>query len=307
MASETVERLQTGKWKGLEFDFISLDDDHSFELDILRFPNRHGAAVRQRASNELRIDVAALFFEDAWPTKLDDFLRVTYEGAIGELVHPVFGRLTAAVERMRIRHDAEDAIDAAAVQISFVEHRDEAVGPFEQQTTAAAHGAAARSWADKIVAFAGTFKTVLATLEDPSLALQEVPTDALDAALAIRSCADALDQSSITVLDVQTQVNGASAKCDAIVQVIANYETPEARDLGYALIGGADALAAMGTSIIEAKPPLQILEVVADTNILALAHGLYGDSSRADELMTLNTFDDPMAIPRGFRLRHYAA
>ena len=59
-------------------------------------------------------------------------------------------------------------------------------------------------------------------------------------------------------------------------------------------------------AIAEAKPPLIEIEVTEDIPLLLWAHQRYGTSSRAEEILQLNSIPDPVRIPAGTRLRVYA-
>jgi hypothetical protein len=65
----------------------------------------------------------------------------------------------------------------------------------------------------------------------------------------------------------------------------------------------SSAVKDLGQDLVEARPPLSAQKVVADTNLLSLAHDLGED---AEELLTLNSFPDPTDIKAGFEVLRYA-
>ncbi|HLY95206.1 MAG TPA: DNA circularization N-terminal domain-containing protein [Gaiellaceae bacterium] len=151
MAGATWEEiLQTGSWKGVRFDFVSVRDEHARELDRREYPGRPGQEIEDRTRKGLTISVRAVFVEEDYPDQLNAVLKAVDEGGIGELVHPVFGTMQAAVQSAIVTHDADDSLDAAMVDIIFAEHSTNAIGPFETSESLAALASATRAACDDV-------------------------------------------------------------------------------------------------------------------------------------------------------------
>ncbi len=111
----------------------------------------------------------------------------------------------------------------------------------------------------------------------------------------------------LSVADVQSRVNSVLSELNGVSNMIDNYTALPTYTLGANVNALAAALGRLGSSIIEAKPPLITDTVAADAPLLTLAHAWYGDSSRAAELAQLNPIADPLLVPLGTTLRRYAA
>jgi prophage DNA circulation protein len=295
--------LQVGKFDGVEFDFVSTKDEHSNELDQQKFPNKPGTFIAPRSRNGIRFSVLAIFIEDDYPDKMDELIeKLDNGGAPKEFVHPVFGSFKAACERFTVTHDIEDCADSATLEISFAEHTEDGSGTKAIRATTPARANAVRSAAAEVLTALSAFQEATEAPNNNAYVLQV--TGAINAAESIAESLEATGD-EISSLEVQAQTNAALAVIEEAVDAGADYDSTEAYDLGQSVLVMSSAVSTMANELIDAKPPLQERAVVADTNLLALAHDFYGDSTRADELLTLNSFPDPSLIPAGFKVLAY--
>lgn len=288
--------LQVGKYGGVTFDFVSTRDEHSNDLDVQKFPNKPGQRIQARARNGVRIDVMAIFIEDDYPATMNKLIKQLDDGGVPkELVHPVFGTLQAACSRFTVNHDIEDAADSATVQISFEEHTDDNGLTQATDTTPARANAVRSAAADVLVA--------LSAFSAASESLQSEITSAMSSVSAI---ADTLESTgeSLSVLQIQASVNGVLALVESPIEQVKDYDSTEKYELAAALLVSASTLSDFANDLIQARPPLSVFAVAADTNLLALAFDLGQDP---DELLALNSIPDPSLIPAGFKLSAYAA
>jgi prophage DNA circulation protein len=296
--------LQVGSFDGVTFDFVSARDEGSNTLDAQTFPNKNGAFIQGRARNGRRFSVLAVFIEDDYPDTLNQLIaKLENGGAPKRFVHPVRGEFLAACERFTVTHDAEDAADSATVQIDFAEHTDDTQGPKAVTNTTPARANAVRSGVTDVLVALSAFQAAT-EVQNNAYVLQV--TAATNAASSI---ADSLEATGddLSALDIQKQANATLAVIDAAVTTGADYDSTEAYELGAAVLAMSSAVSTMAQDLIEAKPPLQVFTVRADTNLLQFVHDLYGDSDRADEVLALNSIPDPSLIPAGFKLSAYGA
>jgi prophage DNA circulation protein len=300
--------LQQGSWKGIAFEFVSVADKHSRDLDRQRFPLRPGANIEDRTRNELEITVRAVFEGDDYPETMNKLIAAIDEGGVGELVHPVFGTIQAACTPAEVRHDAEDGCDFATVEMTFVEHTESA---FVFQDTSLASSANMVRTAEAAV------DTAIAQLLDPDALAAMPDEDAARAACTLAAEANVAAETVATDIetnvddlsasDITAAVNGVLLAIDTAQTQIANYTTPEAYGLGRALIGLSSAVSEMATLAIEMKPPLiQAPPTTEPMSLLEWVHRRYGDSSRAEEVLRLNSIADTFSIPAQARLWCYA-
>ena len=302
--------LQEGSFGGIKFDFVSAKDDNSNDLDVQKFPNRPGHFIQPRARNGISFDVLGIFIEDDYPdsdatdrgmNKL--IAKLNDGGVVKEMVHPVFGSIKAACARFVVNHDIEDSADSATIQITFSEHTEDAGGFKAVKNTTPAKANNVRSKLDTVfVALSAVQAATEIQNNDFVLQVEGV----INAANSIADSFEATG-SDMTALVIAAQSNAVLSKIEDTITQIEDYQTTEAFELGEALLATSRAVTELAQELIEAKPPLSIYVVTADTNLLSFVFDLYGDSSRANEVLALNSFADPTLIPAGTQVQAYAA
>jgi prophage DNA circulation protein len=301
MSATWEDLLQEGSYDGVRFDFVSTKDAGSNDLDKQKFPGRAGQRVVGRGEAGSSIDVTAIFIEEDYPDTMNALLaKLRNGGAVKKLVHPVFGELNASVDNWTVNHDADDALDSATISIKFEVSNEDEDAPRVVANTTPARANEVRSLGDSVLVALSAFEDALAVQNQP------VAAAVIGAVNTASSIADGLEATfqDLSVLDIQAQTNGGLASCDAAIVLVADCDTTEQYELSAALSQMAAALRSLAQDLIEQRPPLSIVEVPADTNLLSLAHAIDADP---DELMALNSFPDPSLIPAGFQVNAYAA
>lgn len=304
MAQTWEDILLQGSFDGVEFDFVSARDEHSNALDLQSFPGRPGQRVEPRANNGTRIEVLAIFIEDDYPEKMNDLITALKNGGMPkDFVHPVFGKIKAAPERFVVSHDVEDGRDSGTVHISFQEHTEGSAGPTKTSNTTPAKANKVRSLGDQVLQALSTFQEAVDFITTNDYVVQV--QGAVNAATSI---ADSLEASfeDLSSRAISATTNVGLSQIDDALETLADYETTEQYDLAAALSAMAAALSELAADLVEQKPPLQTFKVVADTNLLQWVFDHYGDPSRVDEVLALNSFPDPLLIPAGFDVVAYA-
>lgn len=312
------EKIQEGSYDGVRFDFVRTTHDHENELDVQSFNNRNGGPVKFRGRRHLRFDILAIVIEDDYPDVMINLLEKVDAGQPKEFVDPIFGSFKAVVERAQVQHDADDAANAATIQLTVIEHTDEDAQPAKKSAPAKANETRGRA-AEVHVASEDYSDAVLVQLEEAAslavalasqsyVAARQIADEADDAATTAAACADVLeaDGDILSSVAIQAQINGSLSGIDAVLVQIADYTFAEAEELAAALLATAAALRETGAIILNTKPPIVERTVEADICLLALVHAIHGDSSRVDELLTLNSFADPLLVLAGTKVRHYA-
>ena len=301
MAATWEDILQVGSFDGVTFDFVNLQDEGGNTLDEQEFPNRAGRRVQGRGTNGRVWNIRTVFVEDDYPDTMNALIaKLENGGEPKKFVHPVDGSFQASCRTWRRVHDADDAVDSAVMDIVFVEHTETLLGPRAVTSSTPARANATRSSVLEVFAALSAFQAATEIQNDPHVL--EVTGLVNAATSSVTSVVDSLESTAdqLGVPDIQGQTNASLTTVDAAVASNADYDSPESFDLGAALLAMAAALSAMAADLIEARPPLQNFPVLADTDILRFTHDLYGDSSRADEVLALNSIPDPMFIPAGF-------
>ena len=147
-------------------------------------------------------------------------------------------------------------------------------------------------------------------MSTPAVALQGAPSLALAAVDAVLGAVATLeaDGDIMSLVEIQATTNAALSEVKAVMALLENYTVAPAYALGAALIAAGAALSRYAEALAETKPPLITEVLKSDWSLLELAHALYGDSTRAGELLLLNVdvIDDPLLILSGTELRRYA-
>jgi len=300
--------LQESSWGGFEIDVLSVHVEGSRTLDKREYPDTVGAEIVDKTRNALTLQLRAVFFEDAYPERYQRFLAMLAEGGVRELVHPVHGRLQAAVEKWSDVADPEDAIDHGEVDVTFVEHTANALGPFEG-TDAAALANLVRSACDDVDTANNKLKAYLDSLESPSPDLLAAYAEAPGVSASFASASSDLEADGDTLSQsaIQSRVDASLSLAAVALGHCANIATPEARDLNRALVACCARLARLGEAVLAARPPLIEVTLTSDVPLLAFAHARYGDSARAAEILLLNAIADPVMLRAGQTLVIYAA
>lgn len=297
--------LQVGKFGGVEFDFVRSARAGSNTIDKQAFPNKKGRYNVGRGDDGDTFDVLAIFIEDDYPGKMNELIAQLKDGGgPKEFVDPVFGTIKASCDRWTVTHDVEDAADSATIQITFSEHTDESAGTQAVTTTTAAKANAVRSYASDVLVALSEFQAAT-EIQNNEYVLQVTA-----AANAATSIADSLEATAddLSALEIQATTNQTLSIVDESVQTGADYDSTEGYDLAQLILRMSAAISDLANGLIETKPPLQEFTVPATTNLLAWVHDLVTSgaiSSDADEVLQLNSIEDPSEIRAGVRLLAY--
>lgn len=146
------------------------------------------------------------------------------------------------------------------------------------------------------------------TVEDVPVMAATVTQTALLAEAAGGLLADELDDPMMTPQEIEAVVGNIRERVqDSIdwVRAVADTETAYAASESLRTI--ADAVQTLGAKVLESRPPLVEHVVKTECNAHLLAHKLYGDFTRAAEIVRLNPqIRNPNFIAKGQLLNVYA-
>lgn len=126
--------------------------------------------------------------------------------------------------------------------------------------------------------------------------------DAAAAVLAAEATAPTLSPDEIELV-----IDSARTEIDAAISLArAALVLEQSRDIVEPLKDLALVLLQIGKAIIELRPPLVMRTLTGIGNLRLVAHLLYGDHTRAVELLRLNALANPNALQKGDMLRAYA-
>ena len=278
------EHLDTASFGGVAFECQSLDDDPSGRrLAKFEFPYRDGAEYEDLGRAGRTFYVRAIFMGPTSEAELFDLLRVIDRGEPADFVHPLLGTFKARVERAPVHRDA-DAYDFASVELHIVEEGTDATLP-DGSAVETIKGEITQEVAD------------LEGLDDTEL--EEVPS-ALDEVIAFA------DAAADAVADLEKLVDKVRSRIEAAIRAI-----DKLTDVGnWPLVQGLKRLAAscqkLANRVRALKPPLIVKTLETAMPVSLLAHRLYGDGARVDEILRMNRIKDPFFVPAGTQLKVYS-
>lgn len=116
--------LQQASFRGVEFDFVDIEDGLKKTIAKFDYPYADGSDLEDMGLEARTIRLKAVFFGEKY-ANLEDFMGALKEQGFGYLNHPVFGSIKAVPETVSIRHD--ERAYYAEVDIAFIEHLELAV------------------------------------------------------------------------------------------------------------------------------------------------------------------------------------
>lgn len=310
--------IQTGKYAGIAFDFVSVHDETARVVDRQKQPGRDGVHLVDRARDGRQWDILAVFVEDDYPDTYRELKKAIDDGGIREFIHPIDGKFKALVTRAGSDHNADDSTDSCTMQLHVEEHTEQTTGPTVTSTSVAARANALRNKALGILNLVSLFGAAIDALPNISKTLaataESIAADATSAAALASDTADVLEQtgSDLSAIEVQANANAVLADIESVVSRISDCTfngnaVPEQYDLLQGLTVTASATADLATAVSAGKPALTTFQVDADIPLLLWCHAKYGDSSRVDEVLALNPWiADPLLVPRGSTVTAYA-
>lgn len=284
------QNLVPASFGGVIFHVASTDDSLGRRFATYEFPYRQGAELEDLGRRARTTRVSAVFIGDGYLGRLDALIRVIDAGEAEQFTHPLLGTWTARASLDTIRHE-HGRRDMATVDIEFTEDGLDAeppkiktTGTLKEEMTE--HASAADAAAAALPAAPNSAGVTAAT------------DDATDAA---RQMVANVESDSGTADVFGDRVRQKSS--DAISVARQNYDDVTAYDLTLSLQLVAYTAKLLAEAVISDKPPIRGHEVVGDISVSMLAHILYGDFTRGDEILEMNDIEDPNLVRAGTILK----
>jgi prophage DNA circulation protein len=276
--------LYTASFRGVTFECRTADDAVERALSVAEYPYRDGGAVEDLGRKPRRISLSVPIIGEGYLFELADLIAALDESGSGELVHPVFGPVTASCQSYNIRHGAA-AVDSADLDIAFIEDSVDTPGIRIRQTPGSlgdkslsfANIVAALLNAQQRAAYLNQVRRALAVLRDPA---GQIP--------ALREAQRALQ-------DVQ-------GITDELVTTYRTLQDPLNQPIIRGLRDTYAAFARLFQEVSANAPPYVTVTVAKAISARVLSYNLYGSTARAGEIVQLNNLRDPSLIPAGTTL-----
>ena len=147
------DTLQDASYKGVKLAVCTTQDSAERALVRHEYPYRDGAEVEDLGRRARMVRIQAVFWGKDYEAQLKKLLEVLEKSGPGELIHPVFGSMNAAVLSHVVDHSEEDP-DFARVHLELVEAEPDApfFGGASASGKALANASKLQGWLDKLKA-----------------------------------------------------------------------------------------------------------------------------------------------------------
>jgi len=281
--SEWDDNLQPASWNGIDFEVVSVSDSVDRQIVAHRYPFRDGADLEDTGREPRPTTVNAVFFGDGYLARLTKLRQEADKGKTGPFVHPLFGVWQCKVQRVSVDHE-HSRRDLAAVVIQLLEDGTNSRIPDVASITAA------ETELNNTVAKAETTASNL-----PSPAPAEVAAATTDANTFI-------DDLQETSRDPSIRLDQLNAACAGAITALEESEdltdveswqlTQDIYEMQYYARQAKEAFEMNAPTIL----PFQI---DSSMPMVAVAHRLYKDADRVDDLLRLNQIRNPFIVPSG--------
>ena len=113
------QTLYDASFRGVEFEYFGVDDSGDKSLATHQAPYANDAIVHDMGNNPKNISMTAIIDGADYEQALESLLDALEAKGAGELIHPIFGAITAICASHRVTHDSE-IVDGCTVEMQFV-------------------------------------------------------------------------------------------------------------------------------------------------------------------------------------------
>ncbi len=283
------DQLELLKWGNIEINTQSCTDDYSRKVVAYDYPYKDGAELEDLGRQPRPSSFTAVFFGKNYLAELVDFLQEVDKGLTRTLQHPLFGQWEAKCVRAAVKHK-HDARDFAEVDLEFLEDGVNTTIPD--------------------IASVGSAESELTEdIADLSLTYDELGED-------MPTVPTLLDDAEQFIADVNDQITDLTARFDRLKksasEAVAELQRTVTDSAGWQALKQirriVNSAAKLKERIERLAPKISSLELAAHTPLVAIATAYYGDPSRADDLLRINSgsgIRNPFLVKPGTPLRVY--
>ena len=118
------QTLYDASFRGVAFEYFGVDDSGDKSLATHQAPYANDAIVHDMGNNPKNISMTAIIDGADYEQALESLLDALEAKGAGELIHPIFGAITAICASHRVKHDSE-IVDGCTVEMQFVQTKAE--------------------------------------------------------------------------------------------------------------------------------------------------------------------------------------
>lgn len=277
-------QLEIASFMGVTFNVEAISDELARRLAEYKYPWRNGADFEDLGREPRRTQLTAVFQGPEYEAELGAFIAVVDKGEAGNFIHPILGSWNARIIKLSIDQD-HSRRDFASVSVEVVEDGTStelpdlfSIGALEQEVD---------DECDLVEAANTEDVEGVSSLLDKA---REFAADAQSFAGKITSTVNQIRKRIDSVVDAATELTDFENY--ALIKSV--------KRLGY-------SCQKLGTRVEAMSPTILRQNLAATMPFPLLAHKLYGDKDRADDLQTLNRTRNPFIAPGGDDIKVYGS
>ncbi len=290
------DQLERASFDGIAFPVERVQVTSSLRHHIHLYPHSPGGALEKLGRELYRITMLANFQvtfpkwgDTLWPGDMAD-LRDRFENELtSDLVIPTIGKIKACI----VNWDQEMVAKIRSgekVTIQFIE---------DQSSAFLVNGLI-----NVKVDLAESIERMTELAEDLEAPLGNIGDTLTEIANAVTAIGDQIELAGDLV---SAKIEGVMSACAAIDDALSVLDDPEHWELLYAVHDVWDNAVRLRDDVLSRSTPIVTFTTPTVMTVGDIANRLYGSTERASQILQLNAFEDPFAIPANKNVRAYAA
>jgi prophage DNA circulation protein len=281
------------KWRNLTLQVQRLGDHLERRWVEHEYPGVDGADVEDTGRKSRDTQITAVFIGPDYLTDLSNLIGLVADGKAGSFQHPFLGTWLARITIGTIDHN-EGFRNGCMVELSVKEAK--AGGDVDPILTIHAYKVDVETWVDNV-------EDALDAAED----LMDAVEGGIDAVNdAVEAAQDLVKNIQARAASVVQRMNTCIRKLDKAVKKVRQLGDVDSYPLVKALNGCNRSAQQLGRRALGTRWPMRSRSIPVAVPLALLAHQLYGDKSRADEMAELNPgIRNPSQVPAGTTIKAF--
>jgi len=281
-----LDALPKFSFAGISFPVLSWRVRGGLRKHLHEYPHTPGAALEKLGRRAYEIEAEGIFdqrvlgYSDLWPGDLQRLRQLWEAETTAELVIPTLGAIDACCTEWPEQTNPERQRSGVRVSLAFVEDMSSAF-LVKQLIITSANGL--ESNLNQLSSLTSQFPQV---------------TEFQDVLSAGQRTLEAANGSGgVGGAQTMQQAQALAALCGHVDATVPELQLPQHWDVLYALAEVHASAIRLFRDAEQTSTPTMSWQTPALMSVIDVARVLYGDTSRAMEVMQMNALDDPMAIP----------
>jgi len=289
------DQIQRASFLGVDFAVMRMSVKGRQRHHVHEFRHRPGGAPEKLGRGLYAFEFDCVFssvtplYPNAWPGDLFALRTLFESGTTGDLVVPTIGTIQAFCTDWPVETDFARRRDGETAKLTFLEDSENI---------------------NLVDNFLDVKLPDLST-KKLELLLEEAGPDWVDAFAAVTEAANAVqtaqDQVELQGELIADKCDQVATACQRVDESFEGLNDPANHEIVSALHELGNAASALGQNILKRANPVTIFTVPARMAITDISVALYGDTSKAMEILTMNDIEDALGIAPGTQLKVYAA